>query len=348
MGKARGEEPRPKAEAHRPKAKGRQAQAPRLSRRSDRPTDSVIGFPCLALIFRLWPLAFGLRPMSHMRTVVVTGTSTGIGYATARVLTQEGIHVFGSVRRPAGRGSSERRAGSVVQASAVRRDRLCGRRGWRGAGLQTSERAEAVRTGQQCGRRVPGPLLHLPIDDFRRQLEVNLIAQLFITQAFAPLLGTDDTQNGFAGTHRDDVVNRRPERVALRWRLQRLEVRHGGNVRGPPARVADVRHRRRRHRAGRGRHADLGQGRHAGRRAARTHALRAGAEAGERLLRRQRPAGLPAETIGRTVLTALTTPRPRTRYTVTPEPMKWLIGRVLPKRLVDRLIAKRLGWSRPR
>ena len=41
--------------------------------------------------------------------------------------------------------------------------------------------------------------------------------------------------------------------------------------------------------------------------------------------------GLPAETIGRTVLTALTTPRPRTRYTVTPEPIKLLIGRVASK-----------------
>jgi NAD(P)-dependent dehydrogenase (short-subunit alcohol dehydrogenase family) len=34
-----------------------------------------------------------------MRTAVVTGASTGIGYATARVLTSRGSRVFGSVRR---------------------------------------------------------------------------------------------------------------------------------------------------------------------------------------------------------------------------------------------------------
>jgi NAD(P)-dependent dehydrogenase (short-subunit alcohol dehydrogenase family) len=58
--------------------------------------------------------------------------------------------------------------------------------------------------------------------------------------------------------------------------------------------------------------------------------------------------GLPAETIGRTVLTALTTRRPKTRYTVTPEPFKFFLGQMLPKRWVDRLIAGRLGWKPPR
>src|SRR5687768_18610294 len=35
------------------------------------------------------------------RAVVVTGVSTGIGLATARVLMARGAHVFGSVRREA-------------------------------------------------------------------------------------------------------------------------------------------------------------------------------------------------------------------------------------------------------
>ncbi len=37
--------------------------------------------------------------MSEHRTVVVTGASTGIGYAIARVLIDQGLRVFGSVRR---------------------------------------------------------------------------------------------------------------------------------------------------------------------------------------------------------------------------------------------------------
>jgi hypothetical protein len=55
--------------------------------------------------------------------------------------------------------------------------------------------------------------------------------------------------------------------------------------------------------------------------------------------------GLPAEVIGRAVLTALTSSRPKTRYTITPEPIKWLIGRLLPQRMIDRLVARRFGWK---
>jgi NAD(P)-dependent dehydrogenase (short-subunit alcohol dehydrogenase family) len=38
---------------------------------------------------------------------------------------------------------------------------------------------------------VSGPLLYLKPSEFRRQLDVNLISPFVVTQAFAPLLGTD-------------------------------------------------------------------------------------------------------------------------------------------------------------
>ena len=41
-----------------------------------------------------------------------------------------------------------------------------------------------------AGIAVPGPLEHLPIDEFRRQMEVNLVGQVAVTQAFLPLLRT--------------------------------------------------------------------------------------------------------------------------------------------------------------
>jgi hypothetical protein len=53
--------------------------------------------------------------------------------------------------------------------------------------------------------------------------------------------------------------------------------------------------------------------------------------------------GLPAEKIGELVHHALTVPNPRVRYQITPDPMRHLMAAVLPKRLVDRIIAKRLG-----
>jgi NAD(P)-dependent dehydrogenase (short-subunit alcohol dehydrogenase family) len=43
------------------------------------------------------------------------------------------------------------------------------------------------------------PLLHLPLAEYRRQLEVNLIAPLLLTRAFAGLLGTDRDRQGPPG-----------------------------------------------------------------------------------------------------------------------------------------------------
>ena len=53
--------------------------------------------------------------------------------------------------------------------------------------------------------------------------------------------------------------------------------------------------------------------------------------------------GLPAERIAETVYGALTSPHPKVRYQVTPDPMRHIITTYLPKRMVDKIIAKRLG-----
>ncbi len=72
--------------------------------------------------------------------------------------------------------------------------------------IQAARQVEAHLKGgalfglvNNAGVAFPGPLLHLPIGDFRRQLEVNLTAQLFVTQTFAPMLGTDETRRGRPG-----------------------------------------------------------------------------------------------------------------------------------------------------
>jgi hypothetical protein len=53
--------------------------------------------------------------------------------------------------------------------------------------------------------------------------------------------------------------------------------------------------------------------------------------------------GLPPEKIAETVAEALTSANPKVRYQITPDPMRHLITGILPKRTVDRIIAKRLG-----
>ena len=52
--------------------------------------------------------------------------------------------------------------------------------------------------------------------------------------------------------------------------------------------------------------------------------------------------GLPIEKLGETVKVALTLPNPRTRYTMAPNPIQNLLATTLPKRIVDRIIARQL------
>jgi hypothetical protein len=132
--------------------------------------------------------------MKVKRSVVVTGVSTGIGLALLEALTREGFHVFGSVRTQA---DSERLAArfdtvsftpllfDVTDAQAVAR-----------AAQEVETRLDGATLAglvNNAGAAFPGPLLQQPLEEFRRQIEINLIGQLAVTQAFAPLLGASET-----------------------------------------------------------------------------------------------------------------------------------------------------------
>lgn len=133
------------------------------------------------------------------RAVVVTGASTGIGFACVETLIAKGFFVFGSVRREADALRLKARFGDafapllfdVTDAEAT------------STSAKIVEEWLAGRTlaglVNNAGVAFPGPLLHLPIDDFRRQLEINLIGQLCVAQAFAPLLGARVPQGGPPG-----------------------------------------------------------------------------------------------------------------------------------------------------
>lgn len=121
-----------------------------------------------------------------MRSVLVTGASTGIGRATALRLDAAGWRVFAGVRREED-AESLRAAGSerlvpltldVTDADQV---------------AAAAERVEAAGEGldglvNNAGVAIPAPLETIPIEDLRRQIEVNLIAQVAVTQALLPEL----------------------------------------------------------------------------------------------------------------------------------------------------------------
>ena len=128
------------------------------------------------------------------RAVVITGASTGIGEACVRLLVERDFLVFGSVRTAADAERLKAQFGenyaplffdvtdgdAVARAAVAVEDRL---QGGTLAGLVNN-----------AGMAVAGPLLHVPVEELRRQLEVNVIGQIRVTQAFAPLLGARASQ----------------------------------------------------------------------------------------------------------------------------------------------------------
>jgi NAD(P)-dependent dehydrogenase (short-subunit alcohol dehydrogenase family) len=134
-----------------------------------------------------------------MPDVVVTGTSTGIGFATCQALIRRGFRVFGSVRTQGDADRVGKQLGTnyvplifdvtdveSVNKAAAQVKQATGER--RLAGLVNN-----------AGIEVAGPLAHLPLERFRLQIEVNLLGVHAVTQAFLPLLGTDPKSVGQPG-----------------------------------------------------------------------------------------------------------------------------------------------------
>lgn len=123
-----------------------------------------------------------------MRSVLITGASTGIGKATALYLDAAGWRVFAGVRKEAD-AESLRKAGSE-RLEPVMLDVTDPAQIAAAAETIGSEVGEAGLDGlvNNAGVAVPGPLEALPIDDFRRQVDVNLTAQVAVTQAMLPAI----------------------------------------------------------------------------------------------------------------------------------------------------------------
>jgi len=56
---------------------------------------------------------------------------------------------------------------------------------------------------------------------------------------------------------------------------------------------------------------------------------------------------IPGQKIAERIADALTSAKPKVRYRITPDPMRHLMTSVLPKRMVDKIIARRLGLTPP-
>lgn len=117
--------------------------------------------------------------------VVVTGTSSGIGKATAEKLAAEGFHVLAGVRRQEDGDTIKRNNIEPVIVDVTNTGTL-----------QTlAERVERDPLGRplravvnNAGIAVNAPLEMVPLDELRRQIEVSVIGQVAVIQALTPAL----------------------------------------------------------------------------------------------------------------------------------------------------------------
>jgi NAD(P)-dependent dehydrogenase (short-subunit alcohol dehydrogenase family) len=110
------------------------------------------------------------------RSVLVTGASSGIGAACAERLVRNGWQVFAGVReRGAAPAGTEEVILDVTDAGAIE-----------AAAVAVGKRLDGLV--DNAGIAIAAPLEHLPLDELRRQLEVNVVGQLAVTQALLPAL----------------------------------------------------------------------------------------------------------------------------------------------------------------
>lgn len=150
------------------------------------------------------------------RTVVVTGASTGIGRATVVELVSAGYRVFATVRREADAESLRQQLPELV--TPVIMD-LLDEDSVRAAGEMINSAGPLFGLVNNAGAALPGPLETIPIEVFRRQIEINLTAQLLVTQVMLPALHRSAEQIGDARI----IMIRINWRSALRpdtWRLR--------------------------------------------------------------------------------------------------------------------------------
>lgn len=123
------------------------------------------------------------------KSIVITGVSTGIGYSTAKAFLDSGYLVFGSVRKEADGIRLQQELGAGFSPLIFD---VCDTEAIKSAVKQVSDELEGSGLGglvNNAGIAVGGPLQHLPMSEFRKQLEVNVIGLMDVTQQFLPLLG---------------------------------------------------------------------------------------------------------------------------------------------------------------
>lgn len=278
------------------------------------------------------------------KVALITGASTGIGRATALTLAQRGFEVFAGVRKKADGEAVKEAAGGGVTPLIIDVTKPASIAKAKAAISETAGERGLAALVNNAGIAISGPLELLPLDDFRKQLEVNLTGHLAVTQAMLPLLRTargrivNVTSIGgriaypFTGPYHASKWGLEALSDSLRVELQPwgidVIVIEPGNI---ATEIWD-------------RGLDTG---------AETRE-KLGAE-GQRLygkaldkiektMRKAGESGIPAEKVAETIAEALSAERPRTRYLIGSDAKRALTGKqLLPDRAFDQVVTRLTG-----
>jgi NAD(P)-dependent dehydrogenase (short-subunit alcohol dehydrogenase family) len=280
-----------------------------------------------------------------MQSVVITGASTGIGWASAKLLLQRGFRVFGSVRKAADAERLRNEFGGnftpllfdVTDEAAV---------GSAAGEVRAALNGETLAgLVNNAGIAVAGPALELAVADFRRQFEINVIGPIIVTQAFGPLLGVDGSLRGpkgrivmvssLAGRNGNPLVSpyctSKHAIEGLSESLRRELMLFGIDVVivAPGAVKTPI--------WGKAEKVDVS--------VYSNSPFFPALEKIRAVMLQLAEKGLPAERIADVIASALTSAHPKTRYQIAPDPIFQHVVAMLPKRMVDKIVARRLGLS---
>jgi NAD(P)-dependent dehydrogenase (short-subunit alcohol dehydrogenase family) len=134
-----------------------------------------------------------------MKSVLITGVSSGIGLDTTRELIEHDYHVFGSVRTKSDARKLSDKFGEkftplifdVCEVTAIV-----------SAAMQVKEKlGNQLLSGliNNAGIVVAGPLMHIPHDELQKQFDVNVYGVMNVIREFLPLLGAINNNNQTPG-----------------------------------------------------------------------------------------------------------------------------------------------------
>lgn len=280
-----------------------------------------------------------------MRSIVITGVSTGIGRGAAGAFVGAGYRVFGSVRKEEDaarlRGELGERFVPLV-FDVTDREAVLGAAEKVGDVVGDGGLAGLVNN---AGTAMAGPLALQPLDDVRAQFEANVVGLISVTQAFLPLLGTDRSRPGppgrivnmssvggrvaspflgaYAGTkHAVEGISDSLRRELMPYGIDVIVVRPGAvrtEIWAKGATSKDL-------------YADTDYEEPLDKFEAYANGLAKG--------------GYSPEEFGGLVLRAFERKRPRTRYAIVRGRLaNWVVPTLLPDRWLDRLIGRNVGLN---